>query len=199
MSGRETARRFCAKVCAILGLIRSAAHFHVRLMKDITKMVVEFVKADHSDSRQIESMLDDYLGELRNYREAAIGATSSANYQHLDAYWSELGRHIFLIQCSKRVVGFAFIRDPDSTESAAHQVAEFYVIPDSRRLGIGRSAVLVIWKLFHGKWELQVHTRNTAAVKFWVSCIDTETGDKTQLQEIKAGDGRHLQFNFRIR
>ncbi len=149
----------------------------VRLREDITKMVVELVKADHSNSRQIESMLDDYLGELNNYREVSIGATSSANYQHLDAYWSEVGRHIFLIQYSKQVVGFAFIRGPDSTESVTHQVAEFYVRPDSRRLGIGRSAVLEIWKLFPGQWELQVHTQNTAAIQFWVSCIDTESGD----------------------
>lgn len=162
-------------------------------------MVVKLVKAKQSNSRQIESMLDDYLGELSNYREVSIGATSSAYYQHLEAYWSEIGRHIFLIQCSKRVVGFAFIRDPDSTESDFHQVAEFYVRPDSRRLGLGRSAVLEIWNLFSGQWELQVHTRNTAAVKFWVSCIDTETADKTQLQEIKARDGRRLQLNFRIR
>jgi len=168
------------------------------LREDIAKMVVELVKADHSNFRQIESMLDDYLGELSNYREVSIGATSSANYQHLDAYWSEVGHHIFLIQYSKQVVGFAFIRDLNSTELVAHQVAEFYVRPDSRRLGIGRSAVLEIWKLFPGKWELQVHIRNTAAIRFWVSCIDTETGDKPQLQEIKAGDGRRLQFNFRI-
>jgi predicted acetyltransferase len=109
-----------------------------------------------------------------------------------------VGRHIFLIKYSKQVVGFTFIRDPASTESVAHQVAEFYVRSDSRRLGIGRSAVLEIWKLFPGQWELQVHTRNTAAIQFWLSCIETETGDNPQLQEIKDSDGRRLQLNFRI-
>jgi len=166
--------------------------------QSIEKMIIELVKVSHSKSRQIESMLDDYLGELSNYREVSFGATNSANYRHLDAYRSEAGRHIFLIQHGKHVVGFAFIRDPASTESAAHQVAEFYIRPDSRRLGIGRSAVLEIWKLFPGRWELQVHKRNTAAIQFWVSCIEAETGDAPQLQEINANDGRRLQFDFHI-
>lgn len=161
-------------------------------------MIIELVEVNHSKSRQIESLLDDYLGELSSYREVSIGSTNSANYQQLDAYWSEVGRHIFLIQYSKQVVGFAFIRDLASTESVAHQVAEFYIRPDSRRLGIGRSAVLEIWKLFPGQWELQVHKRNTAAIQFWVSCIEAETSDNLQLQEIVANDGRRLQFDFRI-
>ena len=161
-------------------------------------MITELVRASRSNSRQIESLLDDYLGELSNYRDVSIGATSSVNYPYLDAYWSEVGRHIFLIQYSEQVVGFAFIRDPSSTESVAHQVTEFYVRPDSRRLGIGRRAVLEIWKLFPGQWELQVHARNTAAVRFWESCIETEANGNPQPREVKASDGRRLQFNFRI-
>ena len=140
--------------------IRAAAHFHVRLTEDFSKMVIELVKAIRSNSRQIESLLDDYLGELSKYREVSIGATNSVNYPYLDAYWSEVGRHIFLIKHSERVVGFAFIRDPSSTESVAHQVAEFYVRPDSRRLGVGRRAVLEIWKLFPGQWEQRKSIQN---------------------------------------
>ncbi len=161
-------------------------------------MVIELVKAIRSNSRQIESLLDDYLGELSNYREVSIGATNSVNYPYLDAYWSEVGRHIFLIKHSERVVGFAFIRDPSSTESVAHQIAEFYVRPDSRRLGVGRRAVLEIWKLFPGQWELQIHARNTGAVRFWTSCIETVAIDNSHLHEVKASDGRRLQFNFRV-
>jgi len=161
-------------------------------------MVIKLVKASRSNSQQIESLLDDYLGELSNYRDVSFGATNSASYPHLDAYWSEVGRHIFLIQYSERIVGFAFIRDPSSTESVAHQVAEFYVRSDSRRLGIGRRAVLEIWKLFPGQWELQVHARNTAALQFWTLCIETEANENIQFQEVKASDGRRFQFNFHI-
>jgi len=161
-------------------------------------MITELVRANLSNSRQIESLLDDYLGELSNYRDIPIGATSSVNYPYLDAYWSEMGRHIFLIQSKGQVVGFAFIRDPSSTKSIAYQVAEFYVRPDSRHLGIGRDAVLEIWKLFPGQWELQIHARNAAAVRFWESCIETEATDNPQLREVKASDGKRLQFNFRI-
>jgi predicted acetyltransferase len=160
-------------------------------------MIIDLVRASRSNSRLVESLLDDYLGELSNYRDVSVGATSSVSYPYLDAYWSEVGRHIFLIQYSEQVVGFAFVRNASSTESVTHQVAEFYVSPDSRRLGIGCRAILEIWKLFPGQWELQVHARNTTAVRFWESCIESGAKENLKVREVKASDGRRLQFNFR--
>jgi hypothetical protein len=95
-------------------------------------------------------------------------------------------------------VGFAFIRDPASTGSAEHQLAEFYIEPDSRRLGIGRRAAAAIWRRFPGQWELQVHARNSAAVQFWASCAEAEAGEAPQLREVQAPDGRRVQFGFRV-
>jgi predicted acetyltransferase len=65
-------------------------------------------------------MLDRYLSELSGHREVPVGATDSASYPYLDAYGSEPGWHAFLIRSGEQAVGFAFIRDPASTGSAAH-------------------------------------------------------------------------------
>jgi len=119
------------------------------------------------------------------------------SYPYLDAYFSEPGRYPFLIWHKGKVAGFALIRGPVST-GLAWQVAEFYVVPDSRRLGIGREAIAAIWRRFPGAWELQVHTRNSAARQFWMSCVEGVAHETPEIREIEANDGRRLQFNFGI-
>src|SRR5262249_564462 len=76
--------------------------------------------------------------------------------------------------------------------------AEFYVKPGSRRLGCGRDAIASIWRRYPGAWELQVHARNVAGLRFWASCIAPCADDPPDVKEIKAEDGRRIQFNFCI-
>jgi predicted acetyltransferase len=161
-------------------------------------MSIELTAATQSDVGVIRAMLDHYLGELSGHREVPVGATNSASYPYLDAYWSEPGRHAFLIRSGGRVVGFALIRDPDSTGSATHQLAEFFIEPESRRLGIGRGAAAAIWQRFPGQWELRVHARNAAAVRFWSSSAEAASGSAPQIHEIDALDGRCIQFSFHV-
>ncbi len=161
-------------------------------------MQIELVVAGSSDADLIDSLLDEYLLELSNHRDVPSGATTSASCPYLDAYWSEPGRHAFIIQHGGHTVGFALIRDPISTGSAVHQLAEFYIKPERRRLGIGRRAVCALWKRFPGQWELQIHTRNVAAVQFWESCIKAVTSGPPQVREVQGRDGRRVQFNFSV-
>ena len=162
-------------------------------------MQTELVVAGSSDADPINSLLDEYLLELGSYRDVPSGATTSASYPYLNAYWSEPGRHVFIIQHGGHSVGFALIRDPTSTKSAVYQLAEFYIKPESRRLGIGRSAVCAIWKQFPGQWELQVYTRNSAAVQFWESCIEAIASELLQRREIQIRDGWRIQFHFSVK
>ncbi len=160
-------------------------------------MVVDVDTARPGDRGIISSLLDGYLHELAAHREVAVGATDSCSYRHLDAYFSEPGRHAFLIRCDGKVVGFALIRDPAST-GRVWQVAEFYVTRGSRRTGVGRMAIVNIWRRFPGDWELQVLARNTTALRFWASCIEASAQEIPEVTEVEGVDGRRFQFNFRV-
>lgn len=144
-------------------------------------------------------MLDDYLGELATHRELPVGATNAANYPYLNTYWSEPGRYVFLIQSENKTIGFAFIREPISTGSETHQIAEFYIAPSARSQGFGRAAIERIWHLFPGSWELQVHARNSHAKHFWLACIATSAINLPQIIERQAHDGHRLEFRFEVR
>ena len=161
-------------------------------------MQTELVVAGSSDADLINSLLDEYLLELGSYRNVPSGAANPVSYPYLDAYWSEPGRHVFIIQHGGHSVGFALIRDPTSTKSTVYQLAEFYIKPERRRLGIGRSAVCAIWRRFPGQWELQVHTRNSAAVQFWESCLEAVTSESPKVREVQGRDGKRIQFHFSV-
>jgi predicted acetyltransferase len=160
-------------------------------------MPVEVASASPGDARVIESLLHDHLRELSNHLNVAGGAEAT-DYPYLKRYWSDAGRHAFLVQAGGRTVGFALVRGPASTGSAVHHFAEFYVQPSSRRRGIGRSAVFAIWKRFPGPWELQVHASNGPAVRFWASCAETVAKETPLVSEVSARDGSRLQLNFRV-
>jgi predicted acetyltransferase len=161
-------------------------------------MSTELVEAKAEDAGVIAALLDDYLREMAKHRDVAVGATDAANYPYLAAYWSEPGRHPFLVRHNGAFVGFVLVRAPASLGGPRSQVAEFYIAPESRRLGVGRAAVACLWRRFPGAWELQVHARNSTALRFWSSCIEAAAKDPPILTEICAADGKRVQHNFDV-
>lgn len=160
--------------------------------------MVKIVEAPVSDKPKFEHLLDQYLSELKAHREFNVGAINSKTYQYLDTYWNEKGRHPYLFYLKNQLVGFSFIRDPQSTESGSSQVAEFYVIPGKRLQGIGKKAAITIFGLFPGNWELQIHSKNIAAIKFWEKCIKLIAKYEPSVSQITAGDGNRMQYNFMV-
>jgi predicted acetyltransferase len=161
-------------------------------------MEIQLGEVSPVDRGLLTELLDQYLRELASHREIPAGATRAREYPYFDAYFSDAGRHAFLIREADRVTGFAFIRGPESTHRG-WQVAELYVAPPRRLAGVGRAAIALIWSRFPGEWELQVHARNTEAIQFWTSCISAIAGRQPIVTRVDAADGTRLQFNFWIR
>jgi ribosomal protein S18 acetylase RimI-like enzyme len=90
-------------------------------------------------------------------------------YPYFDAYWSEPERLPFLIEDGEQVVGLCLVRVRDGGWS----IAEFYVVPDRRRGGVGRAAVEAVAGLARsagaGHLEAKVHPDNRQALPFWLS------------------------------
>ena len=160
--------------------------------------MVTIVEATVNDKPKFEHLLDPYLSELKTYREFNVGATDSKTYPYLDSYWNEEGRHPYLFYYKNELAGFSFIRDTRSNESMASQVAEFYVVPKKRGIGIGQEAAFAIFEIFPGHWELQVHHKNYQAIGFWEKCIKLKAKHELTVSRITAADGRRIQYNFEV-
>ena len=112
------------------------------------------------DRPELERLLADYLFEFD-------GRTDP--YPYLDAYWTEAERLPFLIDVHGRPVGLCLIRLRDDGWS----IAEFSVVPEQRRGGVGRAAVEELAD--HARsagaryLEAKIHPHNSEALAFWTA------------------------------
>lgn len=125
---------------------------------------VRIALAAHGDRGLVGRLLQDCLRELSTDEDNS--EVERIAYPYLDLYWSEEGRHPFLIKADEETVGFAFVR-----EGKPHQMAEFYLEPRMRRSGKGLAAARRLFARFRGDWEVHELATNSQAVKFWRAAI----------------------------
>lgn len=99
-------------------------------------------------------LLQEYLVEL--------GA--GTDYPCLHLYWEEAGREPYLFVVEGLVVGFALVRE---VEGRVREMAEFWVAPAHRRLGVGRAAALQLFRTHPGEWVVSSYPGSAAAEMFW--------------------------------
>jgi len=119
------------------------------------------LRAAEADDRELlRQLLQDYLLEFDG---------STEPYPYFDAYWIEPERLPFVIEDGGEAVGLCFVR----VLMDCWSIAEFYVVPDRRRGGLGRAAVDSIADQARragvASLEAKVHPDNRQALPFWLS------------------------------
>ena len=122
---------------------------------------VEVVPIAAADRSALDDLMHDYLREMA----AIISQPPLHHYPRLDRYWSEPERWPLWILGRGRRVGFALLRH-DPTEGV-FDMAEFFVVRQSRRAGIGMSAARTIIARHPGRWRITQFEANTNAISFW--------------------------------
>lgn len=113
-------------------------------------------------------------------------------YTYLDHYWTEDGRHPFLVRVDGKLAGFVLVRTPPST--GENHVAEFFIVRKFRRTGIGRIVTHRIFDMFPGRWEVDQVASNLPARAFWERVVSEYTnGDYEQTEHIYKGERRPKQ------
>ena len=125
----------------------------------VVRVAVDIRDAHSGDREQLRKLLAAYLFEF----DGRTGA-----YPYFDAYWEEVDRLPFLIEIDGEVAGICLVRRRDGGWS----IAEFSVVPEQRRRGVGRGAVEVLAARarFDGAAHLEakVHPNNREALPFWL-------------------------------
>jgi predicted acetyltransferase len=161
-------------------------------------MTVEVRVASNDEQAVTMTLLDQYLRELRHFREFPVGATTAAGYPYLQDYWSEPDRFPFTLWSNDELAGFALIRRIRDEHGWVMHLAEFFIQPQYRRQGIGQTAAVALWQQFPGRWELQVMKGNRPAIEFWRNCIQAQA-QVWHVEEIITNDGPRLLFYFEVR
>lgn len=99
-------------------------------------------KAGEPEREAIKSMLGRYLAE--------IGA--GPEYTYFDSYWTSDRRIPYVFQLQDEGVGFCLVRLLEEVNS--FELAEFYIMPEYRRKGLGTHAVHAVFSKHPGSWTL---------------------------------------------
>lgn len=135
----------------------------------MTTLPITLQSAGENDKEILSKLLHDYQMELLN---------EAGEYKYLPSYFTDSDRSAFFICANDKIAGFVLINTHTLIEENAHSIAEFYVIPDFRRQGIGERAAELAFRQFPGKWEVSQMEANQPAIRFWRKVIGDATKGK---------------------
>lgn len=122
---------------------------------------------------RLERLMTDYLVAMAQYTDVPKDNTGQFRYPYLDHYWREPDRFPFILQSGEVDCGFALVRsilDPENG-NCYYSMAEFFIAPEFRRHGLGKTAARNVMILHPGTWEVSVLKRNLPARAFWQALL----------------------------
>jgi len=160
---------------------------------------VSLERATRRDHALLENLLELYIHDLSEMFQVELGPDGRFGYPRLSSYWSEPDRRFaYLIRAGAAVAGFAFaqIGSTLSTDPTDLDVAEFFVLRNQRRAGVGGKAACLLWDLLPGRWIVRVSEGNRAGLAFWPQTVSAYTHG--QFSETSAPGTPHAWRVFRF-
>ncbi len=140
-------------------------------------MTTSLVPAQRSDLPLIWNLLQFYYYDMTELLGGNVGPDGRFSPPPIEPYWQESWRYPLLVRVDQHPAGFALIHrrsrisgDPDTWD-----VAEFFVMRQYRRRGVGTHAALNVFDRFRGRWEVRQLFANEAATHFWRGVISRHT------------------------
>jgi predicted acetyltransferase len=138
--------------------------------------------ARHSDQDRnwIRAVYRDYLSELSIGKSGlfpALGEWPDREDEFLAGWFADPAAHPFVILQDGARVGFALVVKVPSfpRRDADYRMAEFFVVGQARRRGVGASAAALLFSRFSGAWEVLEDEYNRPALGFWRRVITRQT------------------------
>jgi predicted acetyltransferase len=146
-------------------------------------------QAEKEERVLLERLLELYAHDLSDIADLPIGADGRFGYGPLPSYWTDPGRHPYLVRVDGELAGFILVQQGSRLTGAPEvwDVAEFFVLKRHRRRGVGQRAAHDVWRRHAGPWEVRVMERNTAALGFWRRAVEAFVGSPREPESARAG------------
>lgn len=164
----------------------------------IERAQIKLLPAAKEDQPILANLLELYAHDFSEFYGVELGADGRFGYKGLPLYWSEVGRHPFLVTIDGKLAGFVLLkRGSDiSADENVWDMAEFFIVRAYRRRGVGTQIAREIWTRFAGTWEVRVLQANIVALSFWAGAIAAFTGVVIQSVGIEKDGDRWQIFCF---
>lgn len=156
---------------------------------------VRDARRSEADRLWIENVYREYLDDLAPLNTGlfpALGEVGHREHDQIARWFSDGNACPLVIVHGNEPVGFAMVAKNEASarqDVPDYRMAEFFIGREHRRLGIGRSAVQLIFTRFAGTWEVTEYLRNPGAVSFWRRVVAAYTQGKYR-ERISNGEVR---------
>ena len=162
---------------------------------------VSVTRAVPEEKPVLANLLELYAHDFSEFHAIEIGPDGRFEYSNLPLYWTETGRHPFLVRIDGRLAGLVLVKKGSevSADPAVWDMAEFFILRAYRRRGIGTQVAHRIWNQFPGRWEVRVMESNLLALHFWADAISKFTGETVRPSRIEKATDHWQLFSFESR
>jgi predicted acetyltransferase len=160
--------------------------------------MLQVIPAEREQESVLANLLELYAHDFSEFHGLELGEDGRFGYRHLPLYWSEPGRHPFLVRMNGKLAGLVLVKRGSETSGneSVWDMAEFFVLRGYRRRGIGTEIAHEVWRRFPGSWEVRVMRSNRAARRFWERAIAAFTGKTIQPVNFEKDGERWHKFSF---
>ena len=153
-----------------------------------------------SDLELLSNLMELYIHDLSSaFPNVTLGPDGRFGYPGLESYLAESpARSAFLVRAGERTAGFVLVKrgSPVSDDPAALDIAEFFVLRQSRGQGVGRAAAVELWDRMPGTWTVRAAVRNADAVSFWRRVVTAYTNGAAKESDYASGGTPWKAFTF---
>ena len=141
-------------------------------------MNIDVLMASTGDKALIQRMMELYLHDFSEFDGSELNEHGYFGYPYLDHYWTERGRHPFLVRVDGKLAGFVLVNRYTYLPGNDRSIAEFFIMRKYRRQGVGKTAAFCIFDRLRGRWEVQEISANAPAQQFWRAVIAEYTAGR---------------------
>jgi predicted acetyltransferase len=159
---------------------------------------MEIIAAAREQEPILANLLELYAHDFSEFHHLQLGKDGRFGYSQLPLYWTDPGRHPFLVRIDEELAGLVLVKTGSELtgNETVWDIAEFFVVRGHRRRGLGTEIARELWNRFPGLWEVRAMHSNRPARQFWEHAISAFLGETIQsVQFDKGGECWHL-FSF---
>ena len=145
---------------------------------------------------EVKPIFKEYLDYISRFFEIKDHESwCKTALKNLKKYQNESGGHIFVLNESLTLLGFAMINRHFRFNEEGYAIAEFYIRPEHQKKGLGRKLAEHVFSEFPGPWEVAVSLKNTSAQAFWEKVIARYSKGRHVIKQGGAFQGYGYLFN----
>lgn len=132
-------------------------------------MEVKLRRVPPEEKSLLFDMMQVYIAEFSRFEPVEPDENGVYPYDAFDAYWRDPARIPFFITVDGQNAGLILVNRNHYVHlwRESRSIAEFFVLPAYRRMGVGCAAARLLTESMGGWWQLMMHPKNLPSHTFW--------------------------------